>query len=940
MSGVCKRGTTECHGWAAVLAGALAWLLAFPSGEACGRSEVLHLAAAILTQPSKLDQEEEEPSAPKRSAKPASGLKPGKPPEIEGDQEEKPVPKRSPVRRPVAKPGGAASGAKAPRSQEKPAGEASPATKPTEESPPQEDVCDRLYWRSGERGGGWIKIQLCIEELSLPLPSDEKFTFNRYPSGSQAIPGDEVQQIDYYEEWMLEQAAQLVRLTPKELATLGTMVDLSQPSRVQRAQRAEAHLQAALAEHDSAVQRGRRQSVAFNERLRLPLVHARANLRLSQIDFLLAQKDENGAKNECDRLTAELPSDDPALAHVYQRLERIYAAGAEEALAAGNYARVRDLLDEVSGRSPHPGMFGPALERVHDTLISRATELVREADQLKAASPQQAMERLEAAAAIWPRLAELDRARRGLHQDYPVLRCAYPELPRSLCPLWVRTPVERHAVSLVCEGLVRWVDDDAGAHYLPQLAQGRPWPLAKGRAFQLPRCLWPPLELPGSPGAGNAGGDRSVAYPCTAEDVRRTVAILRNPDVQGYSPVLGRLLDRVEEGDGGDHTTARIYLNSDHWQPLSLMSFQVFPHHFFSAAGSPLELEGRLREFGRNPVGTGPYRLAAEDHDNPVRRRFVANPYYRVPGLPRIQEIQFERHEPTKAVEAFLQGKLDLIYGVQKEHVNQLVQQGKKVVTLPTPVVSLLAPNYRRKLPSNEYFRLAVAHGIDRNEILRQHFRAGRGGGDHAPLNGPYPRNSWACNRQVSDFDPQKARGYAAQAEQALKTDLAVQLLYPAGQEDIENACTAMARQLKGAGITLNLVKADPDKFRDQVVVAQDFDLAYWAYCYPDATYWIGPLVEREPAGRPGNGWNVMNYTPDEDLERLLRGVAEHKCFRDIEEATHKIHEHVARKAIFIPLWQLDAYVAVGDRLQHVANRLDPLVLFAGVERWTLEAPR
>src|SRR3989339_1028693 len=106
MSGVCKRGTTECHGWAAVLAGALAWLLAFPSGEACGRSEVLHLAAAILTQPSKLDQEEEEPSAPKRSAKPASGLKPGKPPEIEGEQEEKPVPKRSPVRRPVAKPGG------------------------------------------------------------------------------------------------------------------------------------------------------------------------------------------------------------------------------------------------------------------------------------------------------------------------------------------------------------------------------------------------------------------------------------------------------------------------------------------------------------------------------------------------------------------------------------------------------------------------------------------------------------------------------------------------------------------------------------------------------------------------------------------------------------------------------------------------------------------
>jgi len=48
----------------------------------------------------------------------------------------------------------------------------------------------------------------------------------------------------------------------------------------------------------------------------------------------------------------------------------------------------------------------------------------------------------------------------------------------------------------------------------------------------------------------------------------------------------------------------------------------------------------------------------------------------------------------------------------------------------------------------------------------------------------------------------------------------------------------------------------------------------------------------------------------------------------------HKIHDHVARTAAIIPLWQLDVYVAIDDSLQGIA--LDPNVLFGDVRQWEL----
>ncbi len=868
----------------------------------------------MLAQRSKLDEEEEESEPPTKRSPPQT----------------------APSKAPSPKKAGSAI-------------EGLPPEVAGERQGPREEVCDWLYRRSEGGGGGWVRIRLLSEDLGT-LQGGQRYEFALYPRGRQALLGSEIGQVDYYEHRMLLRAARTAGIPADDLSKPDAPVALADAQALRAAGAADALLRMAVSEHDSAVQRGLRHSAAFRDRLRRPLIQARVNLRLGMIDAMLARSEYSRALAACDRLIAELGRDEPALVPVHRRVQRIYGLQARQAARSRDYARARDLLGELAGRSPDPNDLGPEATAVRSELIALASASYREGERLRTSAPAEDAATMRAAAAkfdeaarIWPRLPGLERAQQLLRAKYQVLRCAYPELPRTLCPFWCRTPVERHAVALMCEGLVRWVDDgDEGARYEPQLAEGRPQPLARGRRFELPHCFWPAQEPRSAAQGDQTPQDAPPLYPLTSEDVRRTVRLLRDPHVLGYSPLHADLQVTVLEGEQHDRFAVRITLKEDYWQPLALMSFPVLPDHFFAGASAE-DLDRRLEAFGRNPIGTGPYRLWPEDRDHPTRRRFVANPDYRKRDLPRIREIVFERFEPIKAVEAFLQGDLDLVYGLSQEHARQLVQQGKRVVALATPTVWFLAPNYTRPAMRNENLRLAILHAIRRDEILAQHFNAAIRRGeperkrDHEALTGPYPRDAWAYHPEITldRIDPARAKALAARARDELRRPLELELLYPAGQADIERACASIERHVREAGIALRLTREESETFYARALERRDFDLVYWNHCYPDTTYWIGPLVQPGLPGRGWRGWNVMGYEPDNELAALLHEVRQHKSFEAIRKSTRAIHEHVFRRAVLIPLWQLSTYVAVGERLGKV--RLDPLVLLGGVEHWNLQ---
>jgi len=545
--------------------------------------------------------------------------------------------------------------------------------------------------------------------------------------------------------------------------------------------------------------------------------------------------------------------------------------------------------------------------------------------------------------------------------DGKVLRCAYRRLPRSLSPFQIRTPVERHAASLIYESLVCWVDDaKSGPHYQCELARAAPIPLERGRAFYLPDGVWSDSD--------------QTQRPCTWTDVRRTFEVWKDRTRPGYSPAWSGLVVGVRSVEGAGQLGLEIRLTCDHWQPLALMDVKILPGHRLPACTTPEQWQALQETLDGSPVGTGPYKLA-ERTDKHLR--LVANPFYhhRRQGLPKIKEIVFEQHPPQQSVELFAQGKLDLVYDVPAEQLKQ--RDSSRWVALRTPSVWFLAPNYQPGSPlRNTNLRLAVAHAIDRQEILDL-FRHRRD--DHAVVNGPYPLDSWAYKPEWKvEYRPDKAvpesssappfvprndsdragerglaKGFAVQAKKQFQGRLpALELSYPAGNPQLEQACRMIRQQVRDhAGIDIKLEPVEETRFYDQVVNRHEFELAYWRHDFEDPTYWLGPLLDQSKQAQAPGGPNFMSYTQDAatDLDDKFRQLNDHKRFGEIERLTHEIHELVTSNAIIIPLWQLDTYVAVSRRLA-INNAKGPvgrlqrkdlfrnLDLFRDVEHWELKA--
>jgi ABC-type transport system substrate-binding protein len=357
------------------------------------------------------------------------------------------------------------------------------------------------------------------------------------------------------------------------------------------------------------------------------------------------------------------------------------------------------------------------------------------------------------------------------------------------------------------------------------------------------------------------------------------------------------------------------------------MDFKIVPRSAFEQ-GTPAELAA----FNKAPVGTGPYVLAEPLDVNQVR--FTANPHYRQAGKPYINEIVFHRLDSVTAKNQFLQGNIHLMFDVQPEHVGEIRQQRRAVKTLRSHSVWFLAPRYGRTRPSqldDQNLRLAIAHSINRDEILRS-YRTGDAS-EHVALTGPYPKQSWAYNdSDALSFSATLAKGYADAARKSLKSIRALRLVYPDNDPITENACKQIQTQVAAVSIPIELEALAPNALA-AAIDDGNFDLAYWRHDFKDQTYWLWPLLDPQGIG-PG-GPNFMRYSPDNDLRDLFSQLNSHKRFPEIRKLTHKIHEHIFKRAIVIPLWQLDTYVAVDDALKNV--RLDPWVLYGNVEEWNLQ---
>ena len=199
--------------------------------------------------------------------------------------------------------------------------------------------------------------------------------------------------------------------------------------------------------------------------------------------------------------------------------------------------------------------------------------------------------------------------------------------------------------------------------------------------------------------------------PFTAEDVLYTYERLVDPEVK--TPYSSNY-DKVKKVEAPDPWTVRVAYKEPFVPALESWGMGILPKHVFGGA------KGRAfneHPANKRPIGTGPYKFGEWKVDEKIVLH--ANPDY-FDGKPRIAKYVF-KIIPDNAVE-FLELRnrsIDtMILTPDQYFAYPELFEGYRKYRLPRAVYTYFAFNLNHPLFKNKKVRLAIAHGINKKELV------------------------------------------------------------------------------------------------------------------------------------------------------------------------------------------------------------------------------
>jgi peptide/nickel transport system substrate-binding protein len=327
----------------------------------------------------------------------------------------------------------------------------------------------------------------------------------------------------------------------------------------------------------------------------------------------------------------------------------------------------------------------------------------------------------------------------------------------SVNPLTAQTRADQDLVALVFSGLVALGPEGS---LVPGLA--RDWEVdeaGKVWTFDLrPEARW------------------HDDTPVTADDVAFTVGILQDPEYTGPGAASWR--DVTVEAV--DERTVRFVLTTPLGGFLQAATQPIVPAHLL--ADVPVEALD-THPFGRNPVGSGPFRLVTLDADHAVLEPYVpgeGDPGTEAPGdplatsglvpdrpLPYLVGIELLFFgDVSSLAAAYESGTLDAASGLPVAEATRLGgAPGSRLLRYPTSILTAVVLNLRMTHPEfrDSRVRLALLRGTDRAGILDEAF-----GGNAVTADVPISPASWAydpVSGEATTYDRTAATAALAAAD-------------------------------------------------------------------------------------------------------------------------------------------------------------------------------
>lgn len=270
--------------------------------------------------------------------------------------------------------------------------------------------------------------------------------------------------------------------------------------------------------------------------------------------------------------------------------------------------------------------------------------------------------------------------------------------------------------------------------------------------------------------------------------------------------------------------------------------------------------------FGKDPVGAGPYRLIEQKKGEHVKLE-AFDDYWA--GKPKTKYIVIRAlPEMGARVLALESGDVDLIYVVSPQDAQRLAKNDKlQVLTPPSARINRIYFNVQRAPFDNKLLRQAVAYAIDREAIVKNIF-LGQAAVSHSP--GPEGAFGYTGEYDVYKYNPDKARELLKQA--GFPNGFSFKYHLAPGRYLLDqNVSEAMKAQLKQVGIDMQIITMDwgaLSKYLELTVDKTDFESAFlgWRSTNGDVDSAIMDLHSRY--WRP-NG-NNNSFYKNEEYDRLV----------------------------------------------------------------------
>jgi peptide/nickel transport system substrate-binding protein len=420
--------------------------------------------------------------------------------------------------------------------------------------------------------------------------------------------------------------------------------------------------------------------------------------------------------------------------------------------------------------------------------------------------------------------------------------------------------------------------------------------------------------------------------PFTSADVKFTVDAINSP---AYNPESTDGFDRIGSVDTPDPLTAIVHYK-EVYAPYDIQFIRgTLPKHLLE--GRDID---RAQDYNRNPLGTGPYRVAEWRAGEYILLERVPH-YWRGDEFPKIRRLMFKFVTNTNTRVAQLKSG--------EVHVVALMPWDKfrEVSAVPGIVIRKTPGNAYEHVSLNEMrfppfadvrVRRALIYALDRQRYSQSILDG------LAPVaDGPIQPISWAYTDRIARyrFDPAKARALLDDAgwtvgpngiRQRGGKPLAFTLITQAGYAIRENIAQAIEQQLREVGIDVRVELQDGTAISSVWFEGRFDAMLHWWQMPSDPELTTFFAADRTPpAGRN------INYFRDDELTRLLyesdRTVDRDARTRLLQRAQAILADAVPE----IPLYNVTRLDAVPAALQHFKGNPTNTGIFWNVHEWEIK---